>query len=228
MEFTIFDSLTSNKRAKAEILKSIAEQKQDLRTFLENYYKIDITGQYNVTKAEAILINLGNAETITAVYFRNYKQFSKTAYTVVRTMLYNGNFKPDIEDILQQIYVDIRLYNFRDLNTLKKSIFKTIRTIMHGGTSNIEAYKREVKNVFSFNAMISAHNSKMEGESEILNFLEADERKTNPEAMAIYAEDRAEQRKQSLAIYNTLMATMQGKERAKLARLYEGAFNNED
>ncbi len=228
MEYSIFDILASNKRAKADILKAMSEEKQDLKTFLEKHYKADIKAQYHITKAEAVLINLGSVEIINTVYYRNFTQFSKSAYTFVKNKLSSGNFTPDIEDITQQIYIDIRYYNFESLNTLKKCILKTMQTVKNGGITNSEAYKKEIKKVVSFNATISAHNSKMAEARELLEILEADERTTNPEIMAVIAEDGAEQRKQSQAIYKTLMASMQGKDRIKLAKLYEGVFDDED
>ncbi len=228
MEYSIFDILASNKRAKADILKAMSEEKQDFKTFLEKHYKADIKAQYHITKTEAVLINLGSVEIINTVYYRNFTQFSKSAYTFVKNKLSSGNFTPDIEDITQQIYIDIRYYNFESLNTLKKCILKTMQTVKNGGITNSEAYKKEVKKVVSFNATISAHNSKMTEARELLEILEADERTTNPEIMAVTAEDGAEQRKQSQAIYKTLMASMQGKDRIKLAKLYEGVFDDED
>lgn len=66
-----------------------------------------------------------NRKTINDVYFDNCSRFARIA----RKFCVEHHKQSDYEDCLQQIYIDLPLYNFSNKSTLYRSILNTLRRV---------------------------------------------------------------------------------------------------
>lgn len=146
MEITIFDRLSSSA---PEIKKALQKEKELFKKALENQYNFNKLKIIKITREEAIKVNLGDIKAINKVYFENIRTFTNFA----RCYYFNKTYGAKIycaEDILQQIYVDLRYYDFTSNSTTQKCLNITCASSNNGGILNYLNYRSERKACFSF------------------------------------------------------------------------------
>lgn len=216
MVVTIFDRLSDNL---PEIKQVLQKEERLFKQALENQYKLKTLSFVKITREEAIKVNLGDIETINKVYFQNISVFTNFA----RYYEYNKTYGTKIyntEDILQQVYVDLRYYDFTNENTVKKCLNITCVSSNMGGILNYLHYRTERKPTKFLYEQISAHNSKMEESALLLDYIQADEKETNPETIMI---DRETPKQYTQAMHREIMKNLTRSQRYK----YFDIFGND-
>lgn len=215
MEVTIFDRLSGNV---PEIKKELQKENKLFREALERQYNFDKLTFIKLTRAEAIKVNLGDVKTINEVYFRNIKHFKNIA----GYYHYNKSFGAKIyyiEDILQQIYVDLRYYDFTKDSTARKCLNITCLSSNYGGILHYLEYRSDRKATRFLYDQINAHNSKMEEAAELIDFIGADERRSNPETILI---DREEPKLYTQVMHVEIIKSLPRSQRYKYIEAFEG------
>ena len=208
METNIIERLSNNS---PEIKKSLLNEKRLFKQALENQYQFIELSFIKITREEAIQVNLGDVNTINKVYFENikvFKNFSKY-YQFNKT---TGAKLYCAEDILQQIYIDLRYYDFTNDNTARKCLNLTCVSSNNGGILNYLQYRRERKASKFLYDEIKMHNSKMTDGAFLLDCIEAPEKETNPEAILI---DRETPKQYTEAMHLEILKNLTRTERYK-------------
>lgn len=215
MEITIIDRLSNNV---LEIKKALQKEDKLFKEALENQYQFETLSFIKITRAEAIKINLGDIKTINKIYFDNIKIFTNFA----RCYEYNKTYGAKVyraEDILQQFYVDLRYYDFTNNNTLKRCLNITCVSSNNGGILHYLQYRTERKATKFLYEQINSHNSKMEDGALLLDFVEAPEKETNPEAIMI---DRETPKKYNQAMHREIMKNLTRSQRYNYLDVFGG------
>lgn len=218
MEITIFDRLSNNA---PEIKKALQKERQLFKEALENQYCFKELNFIKLTREEAININLGDIKTINKVYFDNIKVFTNFA----RYYEYNKTYGARVyraEDILQQVYIDIRYYDFTSETTVKKCLNITCVSSNNGGIYNYLKYRTERKATKFLYDQITAHNSKMDDGALLLDYVEAPEKETNPEAIMI---DRETPKNYAKAMHREIIKSLTRSQRYKYIDVF-GGYND--
>ena len=187
MEYNIIDKIKSSEELQAQLKNGVEERKETYREQLERLYNYDILPGYNLTKEEAIKISMQNRQAIDSFYFNNVARFSRMARAFVRrkncgTVIYT------VEDILNQIYVDCRYYDFTSEKRLTQCIYATFRMSNNGGILNSREYRKDKKASRFLYDEISARNHKMEDGASLIDFISAPDETSNPETILINRE----------------------------------------
>lgn len=208
MEITIFDRLSNNA---PEIKKALQKEKDFFKQALESQYKFSALTFIKITRKEAIKVNLGDVKTINKVYFDNIRLFKNYAghYQFNKT---SGAKIYCFEDILQQIYVDIRYYDFTSDSTARKCLNITCSSSNNGGILNYLKYRSERKAFKFLYEQINVHNSKMEDGALLLDLIEAPEKETNPEVILI---DRETPKKYTEVMHREILKSLPRAQRYK-------------
>ena len=208
MEITIFDRLS---KSLPEIKKVLQKEKELFKQALESQYKFSALTFIKMTREEAIKINLGDVKTLNKVYFDNIRVFTNFAryYQFNKT---NGTKVYFAEDILQQVYVDLRYYDFTSDSTARKCLNITCVSSNNGGILNYLKYRSERKASKFLYEQIKAHNSKMEEGDELIELIQAPEKETNPEAILI---DRETPKQYTQAMHREILKSLPRAQRYK-------------
>lgn len=215
MEITIFDRLS---KSVPEIKKALQKEKEFFKQVLESQYKFSTLTFIKITREEAIKVNLGDVKTLNKVYFENIKVFTSFA----RYYQYNKNDGAKIyfaEDILQQIYVDLKYYDFTNESTARRCLNITCVSVNNGGILNYLKYRSERKASKFLYEQISAHNSKMEENAELIDLIQAPEKETNPEAILI---DRETPKQYTEAMHREILKSLPRAQRYKFMEAFGG------
>lgn len=204
MGYSIIDKLC----ATGELKRAILESRERYTSELKRQYKYGRLTVMNVTREEAIKINLGNLKTINKVYFDNIDVIERYARCYQYRMS-TGTRIYRAEDIINQVYVDIRYYDFTDDSTLKHCLNCTCKTSNNGGIMNYNAYRSERKTSRFLYDEIKTHNAKMEDGATLIDYVGADELKSNPEAILI---DQETPKKYTRAMQRDLIARLKRSE----------------
>lgn len=214
MEVTIFESLSASNAIK----KALTESRELYIKALKRQYTFGRLKIMNVTKEQAIKINLGDLATINKVYFENIEVIKKFA----RCYQYRMSFGTRLylaEDIIQQVYVDLRYYDFTSNKTLRHCLNCTCKTSNNGGIMKYKAYRSERKTARFLYDEIRPHNSKMEEAAELIDFVGADERQSNPETILI---DREEPKLYTEAMHREIIQSLPRTQRYKYLEAFGG------
>lgn len=169
-----------------EIIKASAKKHEiafgSLEEALKMRYNYTVLPILNITKTEAIKINMHDRSTINKVFFGNLDFFTRYA----RKAVYNcyGVKSLCAEDIINQIYVDIRYYDFATEKTLRRCLSITCKTSNSGGITSYSSWRNERKADCFLYDLLSSHTSKMEEGETLLDFIKADD-KSDPEVLLI-------------------------------------------
>ena len=213
MIITILDRLSDSVPG---IKKTLQKEKEFFKKALESQYNFNALTFIKITREEAIKINLGDIKTINKVYFDNirlfknfagYFQFNKTTGAKVYC----------VEDILQQVYVDLRYYDFTSDSTARKCLNITCKSSNNGGILNHIKYRNERKASCFLYEQINAHNSKMEDGALLLDIVEAPEKETNPEAILI---DRETPKQYTEAMHEEIIKNLPRAQRYKYIEMF--------
>ena len=184
MEYNIIDKIKSSEELQTQLKNGIEERKETYREQLKRLYNYDILPGYNLTKENAIKINLQNRQAIDIFYFGNVKRFRNMAYSFIRRNNY-GTAIYAVEDMLNQIYVDCRYYDYTSEKRLTRCIFATFRMINYGGILNSAGYRKDKKTSRFLYDEISARSHKMEEGASLIDFIGVPDEQSNPETITI-------------------------------------------
>lgn len=187
MEYNIIDKIKSSEELQAQLKNGIEERKETYREQLERLYNYDILPGYNLSKEDAIKISMQNRKAIDSFYFNNVKRFSRMAWSFIRWHKGGADFYT-VEDILNQIYVDCRYYDFTSEKRLTKCIYATCRMVNYGGVLNSREYRKDKKASHFLYDEISTRNHKMEDGASLIDFIGTPDDTTNPETILINRE----------------------------------------
>lgn len=187
MEYNIIDKIKSSEELQAQPKNGIEERKETYREQLERLYNYDILPGYNLSKEDAIKISMQNRKAIDGFYFDNIKRFTRMAWAFIRRNNY-GTAVYTVEDILNQIYVDCRYYDFTSEKRLTQCIYATCRMSNYGGILNSREYRKDKKASRFLYDEISARNHKMEDGASLIDFIGTPDDTTNPETILINRE----------------------------------------
>ena len=187
MEYNIIDKIKYSKELQAELKNGIAERKETYREQLERLYNYDILPGYNLIKENAIKISMQNRKAIDGFYFDNIKRFTRMAYAFIKKNNY-GTAVYTVEDILNQIYVDCRYYDFTSEKRLTQCIYATCRMSNYGGILNSREYRKDKKASRFLYDEISARSHKMEDGASLIDFIGTPDEESNPETIMINRE----------------------------------------
>ena len=187
MEYNIIDKIKSSEELQAQLKNGIEERKETYREQLERLYNYDILPGYNLSKEDAIKISMQNRKAIDGFYFDNIKRFTRMACAFIRRNNY-GTEVYTVEDILNQIYVDCRYYDFTSEKRLTQCIYATCRMSNYGGILNSREYRKDKKASRFLYDEISARNHKMEDGASLIDFISTPEETSNPEKILINRE----------------------------------------
>ena len=221
MKYSVYDKISQ------EDLQSLVDvaNAENIKTFreeLEKRYKFEIFERLGITKEDCILIGLCSKKTINKVYFDNVQYFTNVARYYARKYSVGAKIFC-AEDILQQIYVDLRYYDFSSEKAFKDCLRATARTVNFGGIVNSGYYKEQNVSC-SLYTSVSAHNSKMESETELISFIPAPE-ESNPETMYIERESRQESADYRANMLNILAEKLPLKKRKKFFDAFGGKYD---
>lgn len=219
MQYSILDKLNVSAAMRAEMKESAIKSAEELRAKLERFYTFDVLPQFNITKEQAIKINMGDKETINAVYFANVKFFTHIAYYLQRYHSH-GTTCLLAEDAVNQIYIDMRYYDYSTVKTFKNGVCTTCRNINTGGilsAGNNEASKKCPHFLFD---EIKAHNSKMEDGQTLIDIIsETMTAKDDPESLLIKQEEPDKEQYAESMLFH-ILNKLPPKQRAKFAEAF--------
>lgn len=218
MKYSIYDKISKDELQKA-IDNANAENVKSFRQELEERYTYETFDLLGITKEEAILINLHSKKTINRVYFDNIRYFTNVARFYARKFTFGARII-EAEDILQQIYVDIRFYDFTSRKTFNRCLRATARTYIYGGIENAQCYKDGKINCSIYKS-VSAHNSKMEAGTELIDFLRSPE-ETNPETIFINREEKEARAEYEKITLSEIASKLTLKQRQKFYKMFGG------
>lgn len=220
MKYSIYDKIS--KDARQNVIDNVnADNVKSFRQELEERYTYKTFDLLNITKEEAILINLHSKKTINRVYFDNIRYFTNVSRFFARKLTFGTRiFEP--EDILQQIYVDIRFYDFTNRKTFYHCLKATARTYLYGGIESAQYYKDGRINC-SIYQPVNAHTSKMDAGTELIDFLRGPE-ETNPETIFINREEKEARKEYEKTMLSEIASKLTLKQREKFYKM----FGNED
>ena len=167
----------------------------DVKT-VKDFYAFDSLSGWEVTPAQALLINLGDKKARDDFYLNkaNFRHFRGIlgAYCLFeqRTMYYEKRAALLLDDFMQQVYVDLPFYNFTTERKLTKSLIYTAKTLEYGGISALKEFYRVVK---ISNTISLYHENRIGEDGELcylIDTLSVGE-EYNPEAAAIRSEENA-------------------------------------
>lgn len=105
---------------------------------------------YIITAELAEQIKQGNQDAINKVYFDNLGIFKRMAGKYVRNKRFYNNYSYEFDDLVQQIYCDLQLYDFTNHTTIFYCIRSSFCTVLNGGLKNLyTTYARRIKDVTS-------------------------------------------------------------------------------
>ena len=219
MQYSILDKLNVSAAMRAEMKESAIKSAEELRAKLERFYTFDVLPQFNITKAQAVNINLGDKETINAVYFANVRFFTHIAVYMERYHAH-GTTRYLAEDTVNQIYIDMRYYDYSTVKTFKRGVLTTCRNINTGGilsAGNKEASKKCPHFLFD---ELKAHNSKMEDGATFMDYIsETMTAKDDPESLLIKQEEPDKEQYAESMLFH-ILNKLPSKQRAKFAEAF--------
>lgn len=219
MQYSILDKLNVSAAMRAEIKESAIKPADELRAKLERFYTFDVLPQFNITKEQAVNINLGDKETINAVYFANVNYFSRVSAFMER-FYSHGTTRLLAEDTVNQIYIDMRYYDYSTVKTFKRGVLTTCRNINTGGilsAGNKEASKKCPHFLFD---ELKAHNSKMEDGATFMDYIsETITAKDDPESLFIKSQEPDKGQYTENMLYQ-ILRHLPPKQRAKFAEAF--------
>lgn len=206
MEVTIIDIIRTNAKCCEEIKKSFREQ-------LEEIYNYEELPLLRLTKEEAIKINMHDRKAINKAYFENLGYFKALANAFAR----NNTQKTQVycmEDIINQIYIDMRYYDYTSESTLRRCLYTTCKTSNAGGIANYKKWRNEKRAACFLYDKISAHNSKQDDETSLIDLIGATE-ENNPETLLINESEREVARPYSDLMLNQFLELLPRSQRQK-------------
>lgn len=215
METNIFERLSNNVQS---IKEELQKEKKLFKQALENQYCFETLNFIKITREQAIKVNLNDVETINKVYFDNIKVFTAFA----RFYQYKKTYGAKVycaEDILQQVYVDLRYYDFTNDSTARKCLNITCIASNNGGILHYLSYRNERKASRFLYEEINTHNSKMEDGALLLDYIKAPEIETNPETILI---DRETPKQYAEAMHREIMQNLTLTQRYKYFDVFGG------
>ncbi len=213
MEYSIFDKIASSAEMKGQIENGIKNSKLSFKQALEEYYTFDFLPRFKVKKEQAIAINLHNRQAIDEFYFANTRQFYNMAYSCTRRAG-GALLKNYVRDMVQQVYIDCRYYDFSTEKILIKDIYTTCRTVINGGILHVKEKHTDKKAKCSIDTIILFHNSKMDSGTSLLDYLSAPDEIYNPETLYIKNEEKNEQQYKE-EMYKSLAEALPKSQRQK-------------
>lgn len=220
MNYSILDKLNVSAALRAEMKESAIKSTEELRAKLENYYKFDVLPRFGITKEQAIKINMGDKETINAVYFANVRYFTSLSIYMERYESH-GTTRYLAEDTVNQIYIDMRYYDYSSVKTFKRGVFTTCRNINTGGILSAGNSNGASKKCAHFlYDEIKAHNSKMEDGKTLLDYIsETMTAKDDPESLLIRQEDGDNEQYAEIMLHQ-ILNKLPPKQRNKFAEAF--------
>lgn len=172
------------------------------REKLLEYYKaknFNIEGyHFNITPEQAVNINCGSLAARNAFYFNdnNFKLIKKYAlrlYLKFHRERENKNelYIYELDDYMQQIYLDLPYYDLSTFNTFRNGIMKTFRYINNGGILFANQYRKEPKRLIYLDAPIDCRNEDSEC---LIDTLASADATSNPELLCIAKDEKTEER----------------------------------
>lgn len=223
---SIIESITEAQRLFDEVVKGSAERREQYREELEKLYVDGTLSKYGITKAQAIQIKLNDVQTLNEVYNANIKRFRNMARWYINNQKTRKAEIVDVEDITNQIYVDLRYYDFTSEKTLTKGIFITCRTVNNGGFIRYKEWANEKKASVFLQNKIFLHSPKNNEETSIEDFVKADERTTNPETIIIDKEQQESEKNARQTMLNKILKILPKSRREKIEELFGGGKND--
>lgn len=221
MEASIFEIIKASQRQIEEIKKGNNERREQYRAELEKLYIDGALSKYGITKEQAINIKLNDVQTKNNVYYANIKFFCNLARWYVRNEQFREKTKiVDVEDIINQIYVDLRYYDYTNEKTFKSGLYITCRTINNGGYVGYKKWREEKKASKFLQDEIFSHNSKIDDATSLDELLSADERTTNPETMIIEKEQRESEKIYRQSMLSEILMTLPKSKRRHFMELF--------
>ncbi len=200
MEYSIFEKIQAEPEFKQGIIDGKKKALERVKERLESYYTDDhiLKARFGIDKQTAIKINMQNKKTINKIYFAKIDYFSMFA----RCWVYKNGllpFRALAEDIINQIYIDIRYYDFSNYETFKKCLNITAKTAMTGGIVYYQVWLRERKAKYYLYHTLSAQSAKQSKGFDFFALLE-DINALKPEEEIIKnEEEQSEEFKQKTA-----------------------------
>ena len=221
MEASIFEIIKASQRQIEELKKGNTERREQYRAELESKYIDGALSKYHISKDDAVNIKLNDVQTINKVYYENLRFFRNLARWYVRNEQYREKTKiVDVEDVLNQIYVDLRYYDYTSEKTFKDGLYITCRTINNGGYIGYKKWREEKKASRFLQDEIFSHNSKIDESTSLNDLLQAEERTSNPETMIIEEEQRESEKEYRQAILEEIVMTLPKSKRRHFMQIF--------
>lgn len=189
----------------SELGEELIKAKKKFKIFLEQQYTFTKYEKWEITREDAINVNLSDTETINKVFFNNLPHLKRVAVYFEKKRSFGAKiFKA--EDMINQFYIDLRYYNFTSEKIFLKCLYKTCATVNTGGILRKSESLRERKaDVFLYDIIFK----QKESGDELVNHI-PDER-FNPERILIEKETEKKDCGKILKSVSELLTPMQKK-----------------